>query len=89
MGWMAAEVGRQPWIVQGLLRTSDGVSPLVSAGEIWTTMGLFVVIYLVLFIAWLRIFLGIIKKGPEDAAEMLEAEKASAGPAPAPAGAGR
>ena len=73
MGWTAAEVGRQPWIVQGLLRTSDGVSPLVSAGQIWTTIGLFVIIYLVLFIAWLRIFLGIIKKGPEDAAEMLEA----------------
>ncbi len=38
-----------------------------------------------LFIAWIRIFLGIIKKGPEDAAEMLQAEK---GIAPAPAGAG-
>jgi hypothetical protein len=49
----------------------------------------------VLFIAWLRIFLGIIKKGPEDTAEMLEAEKAGAEPlapdasGPAPAGAGR
>ena len=66
----------------------------MSAGEIWTTLGLFVLIYLVLFIAWLRIFLGIIKKGPEDTAEMLEAEKAGAEPSrptpgPAPAGAGR
>jgi cytochrome d ubiquinol oxidase subunit I len=86
MGWMAAEVGRQPWVVQGLMRTTDGVSPLVSSGEIWTTLGLFGLIYLVLFIAWIRIFLGIIKKGPEDAAEMLQAEK---GIAPAPAGAGR
>ncbi len=86
MGWMAAEVGRQPWVVQGLMRTTDGVSPLVSAGEIWTTLGIFGLIYLVLFIAWLRIFLGIIKKGPEDTVEMLQAEK---GVAPAPAGAGR
>ena len=86
MGWMAAEVGRQPWVVQGLMRTTDGVSPLVSAGEIWTTLGLFGLIYLVLFIAWIRIFLGIIKKGPEDAAEMLQTEKTVA---PAPAGAGR
>ncbi len=78
MGWTAAEVGRQPWVVQGLMRTTDGVSPLVSAGEIWTTLGLFGLIYLVLFIAWLRIFTGIIKKGPEDTAEMLEAEKAGA-----------
>ena len=71
MGWAATEVGRQPWIVQGLLRTTDGVSPVVSAGEIWTTLGLFGLIYLVLFIAWLRIFLGIVRKGPEDVVEML------------------
>ena len=87
MGWTATEVGRQPWVVQGLLRTSDGVSPVVSAGEIWTTLGLFGLIYLVLFIAWLRIFLGIIRKGPEDVVEMLQSEK-TAGQA-APAGAGR
>ena len=86
MGWTAAEVGRQPWVVQGLMRTTDGVSPLVSSGQIWTTLGLFGLIYLVLFVAWLRIFVGIIKKGPEDTVEMLEAEK---GIAPAPAGAGR
>ncbi len=86
MGWMAAEVGRQPWVVQGLMRTTDGVSPLVSAGEIWTTLGLFAIVYLVLFVAWLRIVVGIIRKGPEDAAVMLQAEK---GVAPAPAGAGR
>jgi len=86
MGWAATEVGRQPWIVQGLLRTSDGVSPVVSAGEIWATLGLFGLIYLVLFIAWLRIFLGIIRKGPDDVVEMLEAERVSAQPAPAGAG---
>jgi cytochrome d ubiquinol oxidase subunit I len=86
LGWMAAEVGRQPWVVQGLLRTSDGVSPVVSASEVWTTLGLFGVIYLVLFIAWLRIFIGIIRKGPEDVVEMLAAERATQ---PAPAGAER
>ena len=80
MGWTATEVGRQPWIVQGLLRTSDGVSPVVSASEIWVTLGLFALVYLVLFIAWLRIFTGIIRKGPEDVAEMLEGDKA--GPRP-------
>jgi len=86
MGWMSAEVGRQPWIVQGLMRTTDGVSPLVSAGEIWTTLGLFGLIYLVLFVAWFRIFIGIIRKGPEDVVEMLETERVGA---PASAGAGR
>jgi cytochrome d ubiquinol oxidase subunit I len=84
MGWMATEVGRQPWIVQDLLRTEDGVSPVVSAGEVWTTLGLFAVVYLILFIAWARIFFGIIGKGPDDVAEMLEADKPGT---PVPAGA--
>ena len=87
MGWMSAEVGRQPWIVQGLMRTTDGVSPLVSAGEIWTTLGLFGLIYLILFVAWFRIFIGIIRTGPEDVVEMLRTDKAAG--APTSAGAGR
>jgi len=82
MGWTATEVGRQPWIVQGLLRTSDGVSPVVSAREVWVTLGLFALVYLVLFIAWLRIFTGIIRKGPEDVVEMVEAEKPQRQPVP-------
>jgi cytochrome d ubiquinol oxidase subunit I len=64
-GWIAAEVGRQPWIVQGLLRTSQGVSPQVSTAEVATTLIAFIVIYALLFLAWLRIFIGIIRKGPE------------------------
>jgi cytochrome bd ubiquinol oxidase subunit I len=66
MGWTATEVGRQPWIVQGLLRTSDGVSPVVSTGEIVTTLTIFAVVYLLLFLAWVRIFTRQIAKGPEE-----------------------
>ncbi|HQJ27136.1 MAG TPA: cytochrome ubiquinol oxidase subunit I, partial [Thermoleophilia bacterium] len=80
MGWTTTEVGRQPWVVQGLMRTSDGVSPTVSAGEIWATLGIFALVYLVLFIAWLRIFLGIIKKGPDDVTRMPEAGHTTPGP---------
>jgi len=91
LGWTSAEVGRQPWVVQGLLRTSDGVSKAVSASEVWITLGLFAAIYLVLFIAWMRIFLGIIRKGPDDVVEMLAADKGleTDHARPAPAGAGR
>jgi cytochrome d ubiquinol oxidase subunit I len=64
-GWIVAEVGRQPWVVYNLLLTADGVSPVVSAPEILITITLFVVFYLVLFIAWLRLILGQIKKGPQ------------------------
>jgi cytochrome d ubiquinol oxidase subunit I len=87
MGWVAAEVGRQPWVVQGLLRTSDGVSATVSAGEVATTLALFALVYLVLFIAWVKVFFGIIGRGPDDVVEMLESERAAAEPQPSPAAA--
>ncbi|MDR0347078.1 MAG: cytochrome ubiquinol oxidase subunit I [Coriobacteriales bacterium] len=64
-GWMVAEVGRQPWVVYNLLTTADGVSPVVSAPEILITIALFLVFYAVLFVAWLRLVLGQIKKGPQ------------------------
>lgn len=44
-GWMVAELGRQPWVVYGLLRTADGVSPVVGPGAIWISMIGFTVIY--------------------------------------------
>jgi cytochrome d ubiquinol oxidase subunit I len=44
-GWFLTENGRQPWIVQGLMRTSAGVSPSVSATWIWITLTLFILIY--------------------------------------------
>ena len=47
-GWMLTENGRQPWIVQGLMKTEDGVSPSVSETEIWITLILFVAVYGVL-----------------------------------------
>ncbi|MCX6371482.1 MAG: cytochrome ubiquinol oxidase subunit I, partial [Actinobacteria bacterium] len=68
------------------LRTSDGVSPLVSSGEVATTFGIFGLIYLVLFIGWARIFFGTIRTGPQEVVDMLTTEKAAA---TAPSGAGR
>jgi cytochrome d ubiquinol oxidase subunit I len=47
-GWMLTENGRQPWIVQGLMKTVDGVSPNVTALEIWISLVVFVAIYAVL-----------------------------------------
>ncbi|PKQ16374.1 MAG: cytochrome ubiquinol oxidase subunit I [Actinobacteria bacterium HGW-Actinobacteria-7] len=65
LGWAAAEVGRQPWIVWGELRTVDAISKAVPAGEILTTLILFVLFYTVLYVAWGRVVIGIIKRGPE------------------------
>jgi cytochrome bd ubiquinol oxidase subunit I len=54
-GWVLTEVGRQPWIVQGLLRTADSNSPSVSATWIGVSLGVFVTLYAALIVAdvWL------------------------------------
>ena len=50
-GWILTEVGRQPWIVQGLMLTSDAVSPNVTTGMVLTSLILFTLIYAVLMAA--------------------------------------
>ena len=47
-GWVLTEVGRQPWIVWGLLKTGDANSPSVSSTTIWLSLGVFGLLYLVL-----------------------------------------
>ena len=49
-GWVLSEVGRQPWIVWGLLKTVDANSPSVSTATIATSLGTFVVLYIALLI---------------------------------------
>lgn len=63
-GWFMAEVGRQPWIVQGLQRVNEAVSPSVSAGAVLTTMIAFTLIYGVLAVADLYLLTKFIKQGP-------------------------
>lgn len=66
LGWAAAEVGRQPWIVQGELRTRDAVSATVPASQVGLSLAIFAVIYALLFVGWLRVVLGLIRKGPDE-----------------------
>jgi cytochrome bd ubiquinol oxidase subunit I len=47
-GWMLTENGRQPWIVQGLMKTIDANSPAVSSTDIWISLVAFVLIYIAL-----------------------------------------
>jgi cytochrome bd ubiquinol oxidase subunit I len=49
-GWVLSEVGRQPWIVWGLLKTANANSPSVSTATIATSLGVFVVLYVALLI---------------------------------------
>ena len=66
IGWMTAEVGRQPWIVYGLLRTSEGLSKVVEAGQVLFSLILFTIIYIGLFILFIYLLNGKIQHGPED-----------------------
>lgn len=67
-GWILAEMGRQPWIVAGVLPTSMAVSPTVSVGEIWFTMILFTLVYGSLAVIEVGLMLKYIKKGLPDVA---------------------
>lgn len=65
LGWMTAEVGRQPWIVQGLMRTSDAISPNVSSGQIIFSLILFTIVYLGLFATFIYLLNSKIQHGPD------------------------
>jgi len=64
-GWMVAELGRQPWLVYGLLRTAGGTSNLVHPGQtVFTTLG-FAGLYLVLGLLYLFLVAGEVANGPQ------------------------
>lgn len=65
-GWFTAELGRQPWIVYNLLRTSEGISRAVKAEQVVFSIILFTLIYLLLFAAFLYLLNQKIQHGPED-----------------------
>jgi len=68
-GWFAAEVGRQPWIVYGLLRTSEGLSAVVKADAVLTAIILFSLVYVLLFAVFVYLLNDKIQHGP-DAADL-------------------
>ena len=65
-GWWAAEVGRQPWIVYGLLRTVQGLSPVVTAGQVAASIAMFTLVYLLLFAVFVFLLNDKIRHGPDD-----------------------
>jgi len=64
LGWITAEVGRQPWAVYNLMRTSEGISPIPSGNVIWS-LSLFLVIFLVVGTSYLYYVLKTIRRGPD------------------------
>jgi len=66
VGWFAAEMGRQPWVVYGLLRTSDAFSQAVTDNQILFSLILFALVYSLLFVLFVYLLNKKIKHGPYD-----------------------
>ncbi|MCC5921549.1 MAG: cytochrome ubiquinol oxidase subunit I [Cyclobacteriaceae bacterium] len=64
-GWFAAEMGRQPWVVYGLLRTSDALSKSVQANQVLFSLILFFIVYSILFLLFIYLMNKAIQKGPQ------------------------
>jgi cytochrome d ubiquinol oxidase subunit I len=77
-GWYTTEIGRQPWLIQGVMRTADGVSAHTGS-ELGFTLATFVIVYVVVFGAGTVYALRLIRKGPQ----------VREGELPTPGGAGR
>ncbi|MFI6049815.1 cytochrome ubiquinol oxidase subunit I [Streptomyces violascens] len=68
-GWIFTEMGRQPWVVYGVLRTKDAVSPSVSQGEVLTSMIVFTLLYAVLAVVEVKLLVKYVKAGPPELTE--------------------
>jgi cytochrome d ubiquinol oxidase subunit I len=77
-GWITAEIGRQPWLIYGLMRTTVGASPKVNAGNVWFTLIGFMGMYSVLAILWLFLTWREIERGPEHTGHLPEPPPAHA-----------
>ncbi len=84
-GWLLTESGRQPWIVQGLQKTVNASSPSVSATEIWISLSIFVLSYIVLGAVDLLLMLRYSRRGLAEADAESAPESGDAAGAPVPA----
>jgi cytochrome bd ubiquinol oxidase subunit I len=76
-GWMTAELGRQPWLIYGIMRTAHGFSPRVGAGNAWFTLLGFMGMYTLLAILWLFMVYREIENGPEPEPSEVKAPRES------------
>jgi cytochrome d ubiquinol oxidase subunit I len=65
-GWTTTEVGRQPWTIYGLLRTGESVTPSLTGGDVFTSLILYIAVYLLVYPVGLYVMLRIVWRGPVD-----------------------
>jgi len=68
-GWIVTEVGRQPWTVYGLLRTSESVSPSLTASDVVASLCLYIVVYLIMFPTGIAFMAGLVRAGVREESE--------------------
>ena len=89
-GWVTTEVGRQPYVVYGFLRTADAVSPTLTGGDVMLSLLLYIAVYIVIFGTGLYYFVRLVQKGPSEQTEghALRPDERSARPLSAAIGPG-
>jgi cytochrome bd ubiquinol oxidase subunit I len=63
-GWITTEVGRQPWVIYGLMRTADAVSPSLTATDVAASLAIYIGVYLVVYPVTLYYLIGMVRAGP-------------------------
>ena len=63
-GWYTAEIGRQPWVVYGLLRTRDAVTPSLTTGDVLTSLIIYVVVYWIFVSFGIYTIYKLLREGP-------------------------
>ena len=80
-GWYVVEIGRQPYVVYGLLRTAEAVTPTLAAGSVLTSLLVFAAVYATVFGAGIWYLLKLIRKGPQPHEPMPESDAGERTPA--------
>jgi len=68
-GWAVAEIGRQPWIVYGVMKTAEGVSPILRVEQIIASISIFIFLYIALFALFIFLLNAKIQHGPDPLVE--------------------
>ena len=75
-GWITTEVGRQPWVVYGHLRTADAVTPTLTGGDVLASLVLYVVVYAIIFGAGVYYLVRLVQRGMPAGAARAAARQA-------------
>jgi cytochrome d ubiquinol oxidase subunit I len=78
-GWIFTEMGRQPWIVFGLMKTADGVSPTLTTFQVGLSLVVFTLLYGALAVVEVGLLIRAVKIGPPETVELIDAADANSG----------